>query len=235
MGARLLFTGRYDEGVSAPPYDRANLADHVGDAPAAVAANRAALAHRVGVPPERLVVMSQVHGRDVAVVDAPRPAPVPRVDALLTATPGLALMVLVADCVPLLLAAATPAGGLVAAVHAGRRGVELGVVPAVLRRVRQLGGREVRAELGPSICGACYEVGADVQAAVTAVLPEASARTSRGTAALDLRAGVAAQLRAAGVTDITSDAPCTAEDPGSFSYRRDGVTGRGAGVVVLEE
>ncbi|TKJ28136.1 peptidoglycan editing factor PgeF [Blastococcus sp. CCUG 61487] len=220
-------------GRSAPPYDSFNLGDHVGDDPAAVAANRARVAGELGVGEERLVWMDQVHGRGVAVVDGPQDGPLPQTDAVVTATPGLVLGVLVADCVPVLLA--DPVAGVVAAVHAGRKGVQGGVLPATLSAMASLGARarHVTALLGPAICGACYEVPAEMQAEVAAVSPATAVRTRRGTAGLDLRAGLAETLARAGVPEVVHDPRCTAEDPTLFSYRRDGVTGRQAGLVWL--
>src|SRR4051812_1979317 len=90
-------------GRAASPHDTFNLGAHVGDAPGDVAANRERLARELGVPGERLVWMTQVHGNGVAVVDGPQEAPLPDTDALVTTTPGLVLCVLVADCVPVLL------------------------------------------------------------------------------------------------------------------------------------
>jgi YfiH family protein len=221
-------------GRSSAPFDSFNLGDHVGDRPDDVAANRARLAAELGVAGDRLVWMGQVHGAGVAVVDGPRADPVPETDALVTRTPGLVLCVLVADCVPVLLADAT--AGVVAAVHAGREGVRRGVVPAALAQMARLGARpaDVTALLGPAVCGACYEVPAAMQAEVARVAPAAAARSRRGTAALDLRAGLADVLRGAGVGQVVHDPRCTVEDPVLFSHRRDGVTGRQAGVVWLE-
>src|SRR5690349_19422720 len=105
-------------GRSVSPYDTFNLGDHVGDDPAAVAANRARVARELGVGEDRLVWMQQVHGTGVAVVDGPQDGAVAATDALVTATRGLVLAVLVADCVPVLLA--DHERGVVAAVHAGR-------------------------------------------------------------------------------------------------------------------
>lgn len=222
-------------GVSAGPYAGLNLGAHVGDDPAAVAANRAELAARCGLSVERLVFMRQVHGREVAVVDGPLPGEVQRVDALVTAQPELALVVVVADCVPVLLG--DPVAGVVAVAHAGRPGVALGVVPATVEAMVGLGAMRERIEvqLGPSVCGNCYEVPGAMQDAVAAVVPQARSTTRSGTAGLDLRAGVIAQLAAAGVpVDGEPLRPvCTLEDPSCFSYRRDGVTGRQAGVVWL--
>jgi len=220
-------------GASAAPYDTFNLGAHVGDDPAAVAANRARVARELRVPEDRLVWMTQVHGTGVAVVDGPQQGPVPDVDALVTATPGLVLCVLVADCVPVLLA--DPVAGVVAAVHAGREGVRQGVVPAALAAMTRLGARpgDVTALLGPAVCGACYEVPAAMQAELARVVPGAAVRTRKGTPGLDLRAGLDARLRAAGVPEVVHDPRCTVEDPRLFSHRRDGVTGRQAGLVWL--
>jgi copper oxidase (laccase) domain-containing protein len=91
----------------------------------------------------------------------------------------------------------------------------------------------VDALLGPAICGACYEVPPDLQAEVERRLPGSSTRTRAGTTGLDLRAGIAAQLAAAGVTEVVHDPRCTAEDPELYSYRRDGLTGRQAGLVWI--
>jgi YfiH family protein len=220
-------------GRSVSPYDTFNLGDHVGDDPAAVAANRARLARELGVPEDRLVWMSQVHGTGVAVVDGPQAGPLPDTDAVVTATPGLVLGVLAADCVPVLLA--DHVTGVVAAVHAGREGVRRGVLPAALSAMASLGARarHVSALLGPAVCGSCYEVPEDMQADVARVAPAAAVRTRRGTPGLDLRAGLEEMLRRAGVTEVVHDPRCTVEDRTLFSHRRDGVTGRQAGLVWL--
>ena len=154
-------------------------------------------------------------------------------DALVTSTPGLALGVLVADCVPVLLADA--AAGVVAAAHAGRRGVAASIVAAVTAHMRARGADPGRttAWVGPAICGGCYEVPEAMQADVARVVPAAAAVTRAGRPALDLPAAVVDQLNAAGVLDVRRDGRCTAEDPDLFSYRRDGRTGRTAGVVLL--
>ncbi|WP_409332728.1 peptidoglycan editing factor PgeF [Trujillonella humicola] len=220
-------------GRSAPPHDSFNLGTHVGDDPADVAANRDRLARELGVGADRLVWMDQVHGTGVAVVDAPVEGPLPGTDAVVTATPGLVLCVLVADCVPILLADSDR--GIVAAVHAGREGLRKGVVPAALSAMASVGARarHVSALLGPAVCGACYEVPAAMQADVARVAPAAATRTRRGTPGLDLRAGAEEVLRRAGIPEVVHDPRCTVEDRHLFSHRRDGVTGRQAGVVWL--
>ncbi|MGY1632095.1 peptidoglycan editing factor PgeF [Geodermatophilus sp. SYSU D01186] len=220
-------------GRSRAPYDSFNLGGHVGDDPADVAANRQRLARELGVDADHLVWMDQVHGTGVAVVDGPVDGPLPATDALVTRTPGLVLCVLVADCVPVLLADSR--AGVVAAVHAGREGVRQGVVPAALAAMTGLGARaaDVTALLGPAVCGACYEVPRAMQAEVARIAPSAAVRTRRGTPGLDLRAGLAELLRGAGVGQVVHDPRCTAEDRFLFSHRRDGVTGRQAGVTWL--
>jgi YfiH family protein len=220
-------------GRSRSPYDSFNLGDHVGDDAGDVAANRARVARELDVAEDRLVWMNQVHGTGVAVVDGPQDGAVPATDALVTATPGLVLCVLVADCVPILLA--DHEKGVVAAVHAGREGVRQGVVPAALSAMASLGARarHVTALLGPAVCGACYEVPEEMQREVARVAPAAAVRTRKGTPGLDLRAGIAEGLHRAGVTQVVHDARCTVEDRLLFSHRRDGVTGRQAGLVWL--
>lgn len=220
-------------GASRPPYDSFNLAGGTGDDPVAVAANRRRLATAIGVPPSSVSWMSQVHGDRIEVVDRPRRAAIPDTDALVTGTRGIALVVLVADCVPVLLADA--AAGVVAVAHAGRVGASAGigerVVDAMVDRGASVGGIDVL--LGPAICGGCYEVPAEMAADVDARLPGSRCRTADGTPGLDIRAGLARQLTDRGVRQVTADPRCTAEDPDLFSYRRDGVTGRQAGVAWL--
>ncbi|CAL9424250.1 peptidoglycan editing factor PgeF [Streptomyces sp. enrichment culture] len=233
-GAHFGFTDRWG-GVSAVPYEELNLGGAVGDDPAAVTANRELAARSLGVDPARVVWMNQVHGADVAVVDGPwGDGPVPRVDAIVTAERGLALAVLTADCVPVLLA--DPVAGVAAAAHAGRPGLVAGVVPAAVRAMTGLGADPARivARTGPAVCGRCYEVPEQMRAEVAAAEPAAYAETSWGTPALDVGAGVHAQLERLGVCDRAQSPVCTRESKDHFSYRRDRTTGRLAGYVWLD-
>jgi YfiH family protein len=233
-GAHFGFTDRWG-GVSAVPYEELNLGGAVGDDPAAVTANRDLAAKSLGVDLARVVWMNQVHGADVAVVDGPwGDGPVPRVDAIVTTERGLALAVLTADCVPVLLA--DPDAGVVAAAHAGRPGLVAGVVPAAVRAMTELGADPARitARTGPAVCGRCYEVPEDMRAEVAAVEPAAYAETSWGTPAVDVSAGVYAQLERLGVRDRAQSPVCTLESKDHFSYRRDRTTGRLAGYVWLD-
>lgn len=228
-------------GVSKAPYDSFNLDGGIGDDPAAVAANRRRLASGIGLREDRLVWMCQVHGPNVTVVDEPPSSGsssaqprVPDTDALVTGVPGLALVVLTADCVPVLLA--DPDAKVVAAVHAGRRGARDGVVLATLEAMATRGARPDRVEalLGPAVCGQCYEVPPDMQADVERHLPGTACRTRAGSTGLDLRAGLWRQLADAGVARIGVDPRCTVEDDQLYSYRRDGVTGRIAALTWLD-
>lgn len=222
-------------GRSRAPYESFNLGDHVGDDPTAVSANRHRLASELGLPPDHLIWMEQVHGRTATVVDGPRAEPVEATDAVIATRPGLAVVVLVADCVPILLS--DPEAGFVAAVHAGRVGARVGVVPAALAAMRDAGARTDRTEvlLGPSVCGECYEVPQAMQEDVAKHLPGSASRTRRGTPGLDLRAGLWNQLAEAGVARIGVDPRCTVEDKALFSHRRDGNTGRIAAVTWIED
>ncbi|KOG21667.1 laccase [Streptomyces viridochromogenes] len=233
-GAHFAFTDRWG-GVSAAPYEELNLGGAVGDDPEAVLTNRELAAKSLGLAPGEVVWMNQVHGADVVEVDGPwRDRPVPDVDAIVTAQRGLALAVLTADCVPVLLA--DPVAGIVGAAHAGRPGMIAGVVPAVLRAMTDLGAEPSRivARTGPAVCGRCYEVPEAMRAEVAAVEPTAHTETSWGTPAVDVAAGVHAQLGRLGVRDRAQSPVCTLESGDHFSYRRDRTTGRLAGYVWLD-
>ncbi len=237
---RIITTRSGDEvggGVSRPPYDGFNLGAGVGDDPAAVAANRARLAAAAGLEPERLVWMRQVHGTAVRPVTSEYVAAtggsLPDTDGIVTATRGLGLAVLVADCVPIL--AADPVAGVIAAVHAGRRGAADGIALRMLEEMSALGADVDRVDvlLGPAICGACYEVPSGMRDEVDAALPGSACVTDRRTPGLDLRAGLARQLADNGVGAVVVDSRCTATDPDLFSHRRGAPTGRLAGLIWM--
>ena len=181
-------------------------------------AHRELLRQWVGVP---IAYARQVHGAHVHVCTAVPTGdePVADADALVTSASGLAVAVLVADCVPVLLA--DPGAGVVAAVHAGRRGLVAGVVPAAVAAMVAQGARtaSVKAFVGPSACGACYEVPAVLRAEVDEAVPGTASTTSWGTPSLDLAAGVRHQLGAAGVVDVEQMDACTLTDPRWYSHR----------------
>ena len=212
------FTDRR-KGSSLGVYDSLNFGFHVGDDPGAVAANRALLGNTQ--------FMNQVHGNDVVVIDQLLDHE-PTCDALITTTAGVSLAVMVADCIPLLLISEK----VVAAVHVGRAGLVNKVAIKTIEQMRVLGAINIHAILGPSICGRCYEIPLQMQQEVVATHPASRSTTSKGTPALDLPAGLIAELIAQGLKYEASPI-CTQEDPLYYSHRRDNPTGRFAGVVSL--
>lgn len=206
--------------------DAGNLALHVGDDPARVQGRRARLEQSIGVGPQSLRFMNQVHGTTVVLMDPESPAP--EADAMVSR--GLPLAVMVADCIPVLLAGESGNGPVLAAVHAGRPGVANGILPAAVESMESLGATRIRAWLGPSICGSCYEVPAALRDDVANMVPATWSTTSWGTPALDLPAGAKSQLESVGV-DVEYAGDCTLETETLYSYRRDRNTGRFAGLV----
>lgn len=227
--ARGVFTTRAG-GSSRPPWDALNLAVHVDDAFATVQANRAAVVAALGL--DGLAFGKQVHGAGVRVVrglSKKTARGLDDTDGLVTTVPGIGLVMMGADCLPVLLAGA----GVVGAAHVGRGGLLKGVLTEVVRVMRAEGAAEVTAVLGPGICGGCYEVPAAMAGEVEKAAPGTRCTTRQGTVGLDLVAGATAQLAAVGVA-ATAVGGCTLEQPERFySYRRDGLTGRHGGVVWL--
>jgi len=220
-------------GVSVAPYDSFNLAQHVGDDPARVAANRASLRERGGLPDEPLW-LNQVHGCAVVIHDGPQASP-PTADAAVAFEPGRVCAVMTADCLPVVLA--DRAGRRVGVAHAGWRGLAGGVVEAT---VQALGvpAADLVAWLGPAIGQAAFEVGPEVRAAFVQRLPAAEAAFLPGAPGkfqADLYALARAVLAQAGVADVHGGGWCTATDRERFfSFRRDGHTGRMATLAWLE-
>jgi polyphenol oxidase len=233
-GVAAWFTGR-DRDLPEPPVGAAgNLSHRRPHRPADLARARREIAGLVGVPADRWHLMHQVHGAEVAGIEAHTPAgmEVRGVDALVTACTQRPLVVQVADCVPVLLAG--PGG--VAAVHAGRQGVAAGVVRRAARSVAGTSSdAPTRAAIGPAIGGCCYEVPAELREQVAAESPAAWATTRWGTPSLDLPAAVRTQLAEAGITDVERVGGCTFEDERFFSHRRDPWAGRQVGIVVKTE
>jgi YfiH family protein len=238
-GVRAAYSTRAG-GVSQGGYASLNLGSHVGDAPAAVAENRARVAAAFGAPP---LYLNQVHGCRVA-----RPAPgdaVPEADAALSLRPEAPLAILVADCLPVLFVARDAAGQAraVAAAHAGWRGLAAGVLEASLQALRDaVPAAEVSAWLGPCIGAAAFEVGEDVLRGFgrSAAQPGGHFRwqpRADGSPAwrADLRGLARERLQAAGVVQIQAETDCTVSEPSRFfSFRRDGaVSGRFGAFIGL--
>jgi YfiH family protein len=231
-------------GVSLPPFASLNLGPRSGDAPAHVRENRRRFLAALGLAGLPVLAPRQVHSAQVSVQTAAPPLPADGVlpgDAVVTNARGVAVMVLAADCVPLLLC--DPGFGVIAAVHAGWRGTAGAIASRTVATMEERFGcqpERVLAVLGPAIGRCCYEVGAEVLAAVAHVTPgpiEAfSVRRADGKAMLDLAAANVAQLRAAGLRPehIAVVGLCTACHPSRlFSHRRDGrSTGRGGAAIA---
>ena len=256
-GVRALSTFR-SGGVSTAPYASLNLGDHVGDSAAAVDVNRRRLKAAAELP-EEPAWLTQVHGTNVVDLDAARTRPVGRADhdaaaagtvgpadrgasgpvgpadAAFTRRPGRVCAILTADCLPIVLAA--DSGDLVAAAHAGWRGLAGGVIEATVQALRVAPERLV-AWLGPAIGPEHFEVGSEVrEALVTSDLAAENAfvPNARGRFMADLSALARRRLAALGVSRIYGGGHCTyAEKDRYFSHRRDGVTGRQATLIWLE-
>jgi polyphenol oxidase len=213
-------------GVSVGHYASLNGGIGSDDSAAHVAENRARMAAALGVEPNRLVTLYQIHSPHVVVAEAPWPIEArPRADAVVTRVPGLAVGVSTADCGPILLA--EPDARVVGAAHAGWRGALSGVAEATIAAMERLGAarERIRAALGPMIRQSNYEVGPDLIDRYAAEDPASAAffmPASRPSHALfDLAGYVAARLRRAGIPHIEDVGLCTYADPSLFfSYRR---------------
>jgi YfiH family protein len=236
-GVRALSTLR-SGGVSAAPYASLNLGGHVGDAPEAVAQNRRTLAAAAGLPSEP-AWLAQVHGVEVADLDAVRHQGIsgspPPADAAFTRRAGRVCAILTADCLPILLAA--DSGDLVAAAHAGWRGLAGGVIEAAVGALGVAPGR-LMAWLGPAIGPQHFEVGPEVREALLqgdSGAQDAFAPNARGRFMADLAALARRRLVSLGVDRIYGGGHCTfADGDRYFSHRRDGITGRQATLIWLE-
>ena len=219
---KLTFTNRTG-GVSLGAFASLNLGDHVGDSSESVTKNRSSLEQDFGP----IQFMHQVHGDRIVIVEEVTDI-APEADALITGIPGVGLAVMVADCIPLILTSKE----IVAAVHVGRKGLANEITRKTIRTMEEMGAGAITAHIGPAICGTCYEVSQDIQDEIVRAHPTSKAATKQGTPALDLVSGLKTVLVDEGV-DIKNRFECTVENPDLFSYRRDGVTGRQAGIVSL--
>lgn len=223
-------------GQSSPPYDSLNLGDHVGDLSSDVASNREILRQAIPANP---VFLTQVHGTQVVGLTE-QIADGTVADACFTDQPGLACTIMVADCLPILMT--NQQGSLVAAVHAGWRGLAGCDGEGVLEGVLKCFGTKVMAWLGPCIGPQAFEVGADVRDAFAANDPAALslfAPHANGKWLADLQGLARQRLAALGVSQVFGNdggqSWCTVSQPSRFfSHRRDGVSGRMAACIWLD-
>jgi polyphenol oxidase len=221
-GAGWAVTDRHG-GVSTGDFASLNLAQHVGDDPAAVAENRRRVSAAVG---RELVVASQVHGREVVEVTGPWEGSTPEADALLTRSREVAVGVLVADCTPVALLSPQAVG----VAHAGREGMRKGVVPALVEALRDAGAEQLVARVGPGVCGRCYDVPLELREATAADVPASRSRDRHGRPSVDVASGVLEQLDGL-VAEVRLVDGCAYEHPDLYSYRRDRTTGRFAALA----
>jgi YfiH family protein len=228
-------------GVSQAPYATLNLGHTVGDDLAAVRENHRRALGALKLKPGQVVSPSLVHGAHVEVVGRDHVGTIQaETDALVTGTPGVPLMMLFGDCMPLVLF--DPVRRVVGIAHAGWRGVAAGVAEATIRTMAERLGcnpSNVWAGIGPTIGPCCYEVGSDVAAEIESACPPGAGvvRRANGRFHADLPAAVSAQLRAAGVEQIEDTGLCTAcRVDEFFSHRAErGRTGRfGTAIGLLE-
>lgn len=211
-------------GASSGIFEGLNCGPGSSDQAEVVAINRGRVAGAMGLAPEALTTVHQVHSGDAIAVSGPLSAPLPRVDALVTATPGLGLAILTADCQPVLLA--DRQAGVVGAAHAGWKGLLAGVLEATVDAMRNLGAdpARIRAAIGPTISQRAYEVGPEILDAFTVDDPDAARFFAQGTGdrlMFDLPGAGLARLRAAGIEQAEWIRHCTYSDPARFySYRR---------------
>ena len=220
--AQILFTARHG-GISVDRFESLNLGDHVGDQIVSVTNNRNILSSALSQKEPRF--MNQVHGNEVVEVNSDSPQGV-TADALITREAGLPIAVLSADCLPILI----KSRNIVGAIHAGRKGILNQVIAQTILKIRSLGGDELSATIGPAICAKCYEV--DVVMYRDAIAADPNLATDEASHCLDLKRAAVGQLEKLEVKVSNLDI-CTAHNPNYFSYRRDGICGRNAGVIVL--
>ncbi len=220
-------------GVSTGPFASLNCSLSGRDRPELVRENRARAAEAIGLPPEALLGLTQVHGTAVAQVDAPwTPDARPEADAMVTDRPGLALGIVTADCAPVLFEDLE--AGVIGAAHAGWRGAVAGVLEATLDAMERLGARRARiaAVIGPCIAQPSYEVAADLRDAVLAHDPAQARFFAEGRREdrwqFDLPGYCAARLSAAGAGQVEALGLDTlAEEARFFSHRRRTLAGGG--------
>jgi len=229
------FTDRWG-GVSKPPYNELNLALHVGDDPLKVLQNRQILADSENFYIDNLIYMDQVHGDNIVVIKDTFTNKQENTDAIITNLPNIPLMVMVADCIPILMY--DKEKKVVAAVHAGRNGTFLSIAPKTVSLMTKSFGcdlKDIYVAMGPSIRSCCYEVGKELADICQKSFGEKYVIKKDNSFYLDLQTLNHDQLVKIGLNpkNIKISKSCTSCDKNYFSYRRDQITGRFAGIIKL--
>jgi YfiH family protein len=236
---KTMITSRHG-GFSQPPFDSLNLGSHVGDDPATVQKNREALK---AVLPNEPIWLNQVHGTQVIDADNKNDwSNVPSADASVTTTPGQVLVIMTADCLPVLLASKD--GKVIGAAHAGWRGLAAGVIEqtVALMRTKQSNQSQTQSEilayLGPAIGPHAFEVGSEVRDVFMAQNPLSAAcfeqLQEKGKYLADIYGLATLRLNALGIEQMEGGDECTLQNPDYFSYRRDQQTGRMGSFIWIE-
>jgi polyphenol oxidase len=239
--ARIVVGTRWNLGQSLAPFDRGNVAGHVGDDVDAVAANRADIARLANLDFRDVVIMAPAHGADAIrlssaeeVADTPLGRVAPEADALITTTPGIGLLTMAADCAPVTLA--DEQAGVIGVVHVGWKGLVRGVLARAVQEMQQCGAEceRIQVNVHACICAQHYPVPPERAASVRQACPNAVVTLHDGNEGVDLRLGLAQQCSTLGLQQVHVDSRCTFEDPDLFSHRRDGMTGRHGVLMVLQ-
>ncbi len=243
----MIFSPYYDEllvhisdrrgGVSPKPYDSLNLALHVGDDPKNVLQNRTILSEKLGFNLQNLIYMEQTHSNNVERIYDPSINKIENCDALITDMKNIPLMVMVADCVPILFY--DPSKNVIGVAHAGRNGTFLEISKQTVNRMKkefETDPSDLKVLIGASIGTCCYEVGEDIADIAVESFGKKYVDLRDKRFYLDLKELNKDQLMSVGVKEqnIELSNICTSCDLNYYSYRRDGVTGRFAGVMMLK-
>ncbi len=222
-------TSRYG-GVSDVPYDSLNLALHVKDSPKDVLENRTIISEKHNFLIENLIYMEQTHSSNIAVIKDASINRIENCDALITNVKNIPLMVMVADCIPILLY--DPIKEVIAVVHAGRNGTFNEIAKKTVLKMAsefKCEASDILVYLGASIHKCCYEVGEEI----ARLVDDKYKKIRDEKWYLDLHSMNVDQLRSVGIKEIEISSICTCCDEDYFSYRREGITGRFAGILKL--
>jgi len=228
---KLLFTisNRYG-GVSKAPYESLNLALHVKDSPKDVLENRALLSKKHNFVLENLIYMEQTHSSNISIIKDSSINKIKNCDALITNVKNIPLMVMVADCIPILVY--DPKKEVIAVIHAGRNGTFNEISKKTIIKMKDEFGcldDDILVHLGASIGLCCYEVGEEIAQIVDDRFKEKRDKSWY----LDLHSMNILQLKSIGIKNIEVSQTCTCCDKNYFSYRREGVTGRFSGLLMI--